>query len=95
MQNHHLKKSQGLQLTFMLQTVRRYMDNNMIKNLPEIWSRAWQVKQRKQKNRDSYLKINEELLGTTLFEELMNLSLKLRTHPAKSRAIALLQNELE
>ncbi len=63
-------------------------------NLSELWSRAWQHKQRKERRRRSFLEINQKLLGDDAFQAVMALALKLRDHPEKGRAMALLQQEL-
>jgi Zn-finger nucleic acid-binding protein len=65
-----------------------------LENLSELWSRAWQHKQRKEKSRQSFLQINQRLLGDDAFQAVMKLALQLKDHPEKSRAMALLQQEL-
>jgi Zn-finger nucleic acid-binding protein len=73
----------------------KIIHSNFPKNLNELWCKSWQVKQRKEKSRKSYLDINRKLLGDNLFEELMKLSEILKDHPEKGRAIALLQQEVK
>lgn len=38
-----------------------------LENLNELWSRAWQHKQRKEQNRKRFLEINQKLLGDEAF----------------------------
>ncbi len=72
----------------------RIAENNLAENLSDIWSKSWQRKQKKEKNRDSFLKINQTLLGDQIFHLIMDLSKKLKDHPEKNRAVALLQQEI-
>ena len=65
-----------------------------LEHLSELWSRAWQHKQRKEQSRRRFLEINQKLLGDDAFQTIMALALKLRNHPEKGRAMALLQQEL-
>lgn len=73
---------------------QRIAENNLSDNLSIIWSKSWQRNQSKTKNRKSYLETNQKLLGEQTFKEIMDLSEKLKTHPERDRAIALLQQEV-
>lgn len=73
----------------------RIAENNLADNLSNIWSKSWQRKQSKDNNRESFLKINQKLLGDQIFDSIMNLTKKLKDHPEKDRAIALLQQEIK
>ncbi len=73
---------------------QRIAENNLSDNLNIIWSNSWQREQRKRKNRKSFLETNQKLLGEQIFNEIMKLSEKLKDHPEKDRAIALLQQEV-
>lgn len=73
---------------------QRLVESNFLQNLGELWSRAWQHKQRKEQNRSNFLEINRKLLGDDAFQAIMDLVLQLKDHPEKGRAIALLQQEL-
>lgn len=73
---------------------QRIVNHDLAHNLNELWCRSWQAKQRQEKSRNSYLEANKELLGDAVFDEIMRLSEKLKDHPEKGRAIALLQQEV-
>jgi len=72
----------------------RIVNAHLADRIHEIWCRAWQIQQQKDKSRQTYLDSNKKLLGSELFERLMKLSEDLKAHPEKGRAIALLQQEL-
>ncbi len=72
----------------------RIAENNLAENLSNIWSKSWQRKQSKEKNRENFLKMNQKLLGDQIFNSIMDLSKELKDHPEKNRAIALLQQEI-
>jgi Zn-finger nucleic acid-binding protein len=73
----------------------RIAGNNLASVLGSLWSKAWQRKQRREKSRDSFLEMNRRLFGDLLFEEIMELSKKLKKHTEKDRAMALLQQEIQ
>ncbi|BCS96721.1 hypothetical protein DSLASN_23530 [Desulfoluna limicola] len=73
---------------------QRIGENNLAQNLNDIWSLSWQRAQGKAKNRESFLKTNQALLGEHIFQSIMALTEKLKDHPEKERAIALLQQEI-
>ncbi len=73
---------------------QRIAENNLSDNLSIIWSKSWQRNQSKTKNRESFLETNQKLLGEQIFKEIMDLSEKLKSHPEKDRALALLQQEV-
>lgn len=72
----------------------RIAEHNLADNLSIIWSKSWQRKQSQEKNRDSFLQTNRELLGDNIFNSIIELSEKLKDHPEKDRAIALLRQEI-
>ena len=72
---------------------QRIAENNLAENLSNIWSVSWQRKQSKEKNRESFLSMNQTLLGDPVFAAIMALAEDLKDHPEKDRAIALLQRE--
>jgi len=72
----------------------RIVSNNLVEHLQDFWCRSWQAKQRKEKNRESFLQSNQTLLGDSVFMEVMKLAESLKEHPEKRRAIALLQQEV-
>jgi len=74
---------------------QRVAENNLAENLSHIWSRSWQRKQSQEKNRGSFLKLNQKLLGDPIFQAIMELANELKDHPEKGRAIALLQQEIK
>lgn len=73
----------------------RIAESNLADSLSNIWSKSWQRKQSKEKDRNSFLKTNQKLLGEQIFNLIIELSKALKDHPEKSRAIALLQQEIE
>lgn len=73
---------------------KKIINYNLTESFSEFWCAAWQIKQRNEKNRRNYLDINRKLLGDTIFNEIMNLSEILKSHPEKGRALALLQQEI-
>jgi Zn-finger nucleic acid-binding protein len=72
----------------------RVVENDLAQSLGNIWSKAWQRKHSRQKNRQSFLEMNHKLLGEEVFNLIMELSGLLAGHPEKERAIALLQHEV-
>jgi len=72
----------------------RIVENNLAENLCNIWSKAWQRKHSKEKNRAFFLNMNHKLLGDNIFNMIIQLSNMLKKHPEKNRAIALLQHEI-
>jgi Zn-finger nucleic acid-binding protein len=73
---------------------QRIAENNLADNLSMIWSRSWQRKQSREKNRDSFLNTNRNLLGDNIFNSIIELAGKLKDHPEKDLAIALLRQEI-
>ena len=73
---------------------RKIIEGNFTEHLKDLWSRSWQSKQRKEQSRTRFLEINEEVLGKEVFEAIIELAEKLKQHPEKGRAIALLQQEI-
>jgi hypothetical protein len=73
----------------------RLAGNNLVDVLGSIWSKSWQRKQSREKSRDNFIEMNRRLLGDLLFDEIMDLSKKLKDHPEKDRAIALFQQEIQ
>lgn len=72
----------------------RLVAHDLADHLDLIWTKAWQKKQSREKNRAGFLKANRTLLGDPLFEAVMALASQLREHPHRSRAMALLQHEI-
>lgn len=71
----------------------RIAHTSLAGNLHEIWSKAWQRKHGREKNRENFLAMNRKLLGDDVFNAIMALAEKLKAHPEKLRAVALLQEE--
>jgi Zn-finger nucleic acid-binding protein len=71
----------------------RIAEHNLADSLPAIWSKAWQRRQREEKDRQSYLELNKKLLGEKLFDAVMALASQMKAHPERDRAMALLQQE--
>ncbi len=74
-----------------LQTI---LENKLFENLADFWSRSWQQKQRKEKERSDYLALNRAHLGESVFDTVLQLSEILKNHPEKNRAVAFLQQEI-
>jgi len=72
---------------------QRIAEHNLADNLSIIWSKSWQRKQSREKNRESFLNTNRKLLGDNIFNSIVDLAEKLKEHPEKDRAIALLRQE--
>ncbi len=68
--------------------------NNLIENINDFWCKSWQRKHKKEKDRQNYLENNKQIIGTEVFEKIMELSEILKNHPEKGRALALLQQEI-
>ena len=75
--------------------LREIISNNVVDNLDSFWCKSWQVRHRKATNREKYYEINKRLLGEDIFDRIIQLSERLKTHPEKGRAIALLQLEIK
>lgn len=74
---------------------QRIINNNLVDNLNDIWCSSWQTQQRKKKSRDTYLEANKKVFGEGVFNKIIELSILLKEHPDKGRAIALLQQEMK
>ncbi len=72
----------------------RLVENHLVENLSDFWTLSWQRKQQKEKNRESFLKLNKQLLGEDIFNSIMDLVNSLKDHPEKMRAFALLKQEM-
>lgn len=72
----------------------RIAENQFYENLSEFWTSSWQRKQQQEKNRESFLEMNKKLFGDEIFNALIDLADKLKNHPEKSRALALLKGEI-
>ncbi len=72
----------------------RIAQTKLAENLDNIWSKSWQRKHRKEKDREKFHEINRGLLGNKVFQAILDLSAQLKQHPEKDRAIALLQHEV-
>lgn len=73
----------------------RIINNNLAHHINDIWCSSWQAQQRKRKNRNTYLEMNRAVLGEELFTKVLELSLLLKGHPERGRALALLQQEMK
>lgn len=65
--------------------------NNFTSLLPDLWSDSWQRKQREKESKGHYWEINRKLLGEDVFNQIVELSNSLSTHPEKDRALAFLR----
>lgn len=72
----------------------RIAESNLAESLTDIWSRSWQRKQRKEKDRAAFIRLNRNLLGDQIAGLILQLAEALKGHPEKARAIALLQDEM-
>ena len=73
---------------------QRIAETNLADNLSVLWSSSWQRKQSREKNRESFLAMNQNLLGESVFDAIMELAERLKDHPDQDRALALLRQEL-
>lgn len=73
---------------------QRIINNKLVDNINDIWCSSWQAQQRNQKSRTTYLEANKKVFGEKIFDRVIELSILLKEHPEKGRAIALLQEEL-
>jgi Zn-finger nucleic acid-binding protein len=73
---------------------QRFAKSRLSHNLNDLWSRSWQRRQLKEKSRETYLEINRKLLGEEVFQAVVRLAERLKDHPEKGRALALLNQEI-
>lgn len=70
------------------------LEKNLMNLLPNLWSDAWQRKQREKESRYNYLDVNRRLLGDHIFNKVVELSDALREHPEKDRSMAFLRQTI-
>lgn len=63
-------------------------------HLADFWTTAWQRQLQSRKDRESFIELNKSLLGEDIVGDIFKLAEKLKSHPEKSRALALLRQEL-
>jgi len=69
-------------------------EHQLVESLQHFWSRAWQTRQRMNRNRSSYLQKNLEMLGEEVCDLIRRLAALLREHPEQGRALAFLKQEI-
>jgi Zn-finger nucleic acid-binding protein len=74
--------------------LKTLIESNLVHYLAEFWTAPWQRKQRLAHSRKSFLQLNEELLGTEVYQLTINLADKIKDHPEKDRVFDLLRHEL-
>jgi Zn-finger nucleic acid-binding protein len=68
--------------------------HHLIGNLADFWTTAWQRQKQKEKDRDSFIEINRKLIGDDVVRLIIQLGELLKNHPEKTRAMALLKQEI-
>lgn len=68
--------------------------HHLIDHLADFWTTAWQRKKKEEKDQESFIELNKKLIGDDLVRQIYDLAGKLKDHPEKIRAIALLRNEI-
>ena len=74
--------------------LEKVLSSNLTHDINDFWCKSWQNKQRKEKDRETYLANNRRILGKEVFDQIIDLSKILKGHPDKGRALALLQQEI-
>lgn len=74
--------------------LKRITETQLVTNIADFWTQSWQRKHRKEKDRESFLEMNEKLFGDDTFNLIMQLAEQLKSHPEKTRALALLKEEM-
>jgi len=72
----------------------RLAENELLKDLPEFWTRAWQRKQRKETSRKLYIEWQQKTFGEELYALLSDLAERLKNHPRRSEALAFIREEI-
>ena len=67
---------------------------HLFEHLTEFWTLSWQRKQREEKDRDAFVALNRKLLGDEVVDRIHDLASRLKDHPEKMRALALLRQEV-
>jgi Zn-finger nucleic acid-binding protein len=68
--------------------------HHLVENLADFWTTAWQKQKNKEKDRESFIALNKRLIGDEAVQLILRLSEILKNHPEKTRALALLKQEL-
>lgn len=74
--------------------LKTLIENDLPDYLAEFWTTPWRRKQQRKLGTKTYLQINEELLGTDIYQQTLALAHKVKDHPEKSRVLDLLRYEL-
>lgn len=68
--------------------------HHLLGNLADFWTTAWQRQHQQEKNRESFIELNKKILGEDIVQLIIHLGEKLKDHPEKTRAFALLKQEI-
>lgn len=66
---------------------------HLLEHLPEFWTAEWRNRQRRDSEHARHEARLREELGAELYEQIMALAHKLRSHPRRSEALAILREE--
>jgi Zn-finger nucleic acid-binding protein len=69
--------------------------HKLVDNLSHFWTAAWQRKNMQEKEREIFIDRNKTLIGEEIVEKILELGKILKNHPEKSRALALLKQEIQ
>ena len=72
---------------------QRLATHHLLEHLPELWTGAWQQRQRAAEQRRSYVEWANETFGDELFEQLTRLAAALDRYEHRAEALAFLRNE--
>ena len=70
-------------------------ENQCENNLLNLWSVAWRKEQRLKREQQEMQEVYEQSLGADLYREIVAIAQKIKGHPQKGRALALLHEELK
>lgn len=68
--------------------------HHLVENLSNFWSSGWQRKKQQEKERESFIDLNKKLMGDEIVHMILKLGDLLKDHPEKTRAMALLKQEI-
>ena len=74
--------------------LKRMNESRLIENIADFWTVNWQRKHRREKDREGYLAMNKKLFGDDIYDSILRLASLLKKHPEKTRALALLKEEM-
>ena len=66
---------------------------HLLEHLPEFWTAEWRTRQRRESEHAHHEARLREEFGAALYEEIVALAQRLRNHPRRSEALAILREE--